>query len=65
MKFYTVTMWVGVTFVLLMVLYAGAMFVRHVARSPVRPSLRAGVVPLIYVGVLEVSIIQEAMFYPA
>lgn len=65
MKFYTVTMWVGVTFVILMLLYACVIFVQHVARNPVRPNPRAGVVPMIYVGVLEVSIIQEAMFYPA
>lgn len=58
-------MWIGVTFVLLTVLYAAVIFTQHARSGTLTRSRHAGIVVLIYVGVLEVSIIQEAVFYPA
>lgn len=65
MKHYDVAAWL--TGGLLLVILANVMiiFMRHVRLHPPVRGSRAGIVPLIYVGVLEISVIQEVIFYPA
>ena len=50
-----------------MIILIGAcvIIVRHTEQHVRERSPRAGIVPLIYAGVLELSFIQEAVFYPA
>lgn len=65
MKLHIVIAWIGATFVILMLLYATIVFVQHTRRDLLVRGQYPGLVPMIYLGVLEINIVQEAVFFPA
>lgn len=60
-----VVAWLGMGFLGAVITYAVIIIFRDVRNNPPRRAPKAGIVPLIYVGVIELNLLQEAIFYAA